>query len=222
MASWSCTALVYLSNFRAGRNRVQCRPHTVRGAWSPPPPLALSICHLTRMHCSHRHTTFIYACMHTHTFLCTYRHKHNNISQYTALQYQITHNYMFTIEHYVKHRNKLVLNSDISEVSVYHLCYKCDSTRTCIHVHIPLQDSFLSCCAIMGTFYLCCRFRRKPYEKLTQFSAAWSLVSEIWSYPHLLPWLRYCNDALRWAHSSIIHRMQDFHSLSSRQLDETI
>lgn len=27
-----CTVLVYLSNFRAGRNRVHCRPHTVRGA----------------------------------------------------------------------------------------------------------------------------------------------------------------------------------------------
>lgn len=90
-----------------------------------------------------------------------------------------------------------------------------------VYMCASLFTIFLSCCAIMRCCNSCWGIRRKPCDN-TQFSTAWSLVSEIWSYPHLLPWLPYCNHAVRRGHSLIIHRMQDFHSLSSRQRKETI
>lgn len=64
--------------------------------------------------------------------------------------------------------------------------------------------------ALMRNCYSWCNFTRKPCEKLTQFPTARSLVSEIWSCAHLLPRLPQCNDALRWGHTLIIHRIQHF------------
>ena len=82
LASRSRTVLVYLCNFGAGRNRVQRGPRTVRGSWSPPPSVALSICHLTRLHRSHRHKHALrHACSHilTHVQTRPYQPEHQQL-----------------------------------------------------------------------------------------------------------------------------------------------
>lgn len=88
-------------------------------------------------------------------------------------------------------------------------------------ITVPLFIAIL--CLIMRSCYSRRSFGAEPWWKTeTIFHRPRSLVSEIWSYPHLLARLPYCNYAPRWAHSSIIHRMQDFYSISSRRLEETL
>lgn len=111
-------------------------------------------------------------CMHAHTFLHTCRHKHNHISQNTSLQSERTQNYLLY---------NLLSNTEINMyltvmfcVSIYHviLLFLYRNMYVCSHSSSHIIPILLCYNEKQQQLFMLQIQKKKPCEKLTQFSTA--------------------------------------------------